>query len=97
MKSTISEKGQVTIPKRLRDRLGIRPGDELDFTEVDGRLMATKQVAEDPLERVYGAWSDQGWGFSSTEEFMAWARPHRFGTSEERDQVIDAGPRDAPS
>jgi AbrB family looped-hinge helix DNA binding protein len=31
MKTTVSEKGQVTIPKRLRDRLGIRPGEVLEL------------------------------------------------------------------
>ena len=33
MKAVVSEKGQVTIPKTLRDRLGIRPGQVLDFAE----------------------------------------------------------------
>src|SRR5450759_5210080 len=36
MKATVSEKGQVTIPKRLRERLGIRAGQMLDFEEPDG-------------------------------------------------------------
>lgn len=54
MKSTVSEKGQVTIPKPLRDRLGIRPGERLDFSEEQGRLVATKVRAQDPVEAVYG-------------------------------------------
>jgi len=54
MKATVSEKGQVTIPKKLRDRLGISAGQVLDFTEEKGRLMAQKVIAEDPVERVYG-------------------------------------------
>ena len=29
MKARVSEKGQVTIPKKLRERLGIRPGEVL--------------------------------------------------------------------
>jgi AbrB family looped-hinge helix DNA binding protein len=33
MTATVSEKGQVTVPKALRDRLGIRPGEVLDFDE----------------------------------------------------------------
>ncbi len=55
MKAMVSEKGQVTIPKRLRDRLGIRPGQVLDFEEDDGRLVARKAVREDPLEALYGS------------------------------------------
>ncbi len=54
MKAIVSEKGQVTIPKPLRDRLGIRPGQELDFDEERGRLVATKATAEDPVDAVYG-------------------------------------------
>lgn len=54
MKSTVSEKGQVTIPKRLRDALGIRPGAVLDFQEQKGRLVATKVTTRDPVDAVYG-------------------------------------------
>ncbi len=54
MKTIVSEKGQVTIPKLLRDRLGIRPGQVLEVREEAGRLVATKAVAEGPTDRVYG-------------------------------------------
>jgi antitoxin PrlF len=55
MKAVVSEKGQVTIPKRLRERLGIRPGQVLDFDEEAGRLVATKATPEqDPVAAVYG-------------------------------------------
>jgi AbrB family looped-hinge helix DNA binding protein len=54
MKSTVSEKGQVTIPKRLRERLGIRPGETLDFDEEGGRLVATKLTLRDAVDEVYG-------------------------------------------
>jgi AbrB family looped-hinge helix DNA binding protein len=55
MKVTVSEKGQVTIPKRLRERLDVRPGDQLDFIEEDGRLVARKTVEHDPVDSVYGS------------------------------------------
>ena len=45
MKTTVSEKGQITIPKRLRDRLGLRPGTILDFEEDRGRLVGRKLAA----------------------------------------------------
>lgn len=54
MKTIVSEKGQVTIPKALRDRLGILPGHVLDFQEDRGRLVATKQTVQDSIESVYG-------------------------------------------
>lgn len=31
MLSTVTDKGQVTLPKALRDRLGIRPGSKVEF------------------------------------------------------------------
>ena len=31
MFSTVTDKGQVTLPKAIRDRLGIRPGTRIDF------------------------------------------------------------------
>jgi len=55
MKATVSEKGQVTVPKPLRERLDIRPGDELDFREEDGQLIALKATREDPVDAVYGS------------------------------------------
>jgi AbrB family looped-hinge helix DNA binding protein len=54
MKTTISEKGQVTIPKTLRDRLGLLPGQVLDFREEKGKLVATKAQVEDPVGAVFG-------------------------------------------
>jgi antitoxin PrlF len=54
MRTTVSEKGQITVPKRLRERLGIRAGDQLELTEDGGRLVASKAVLGDPIASVYG-------------------------------------------
>ena len=54
MKTIVSEKGQITIPKKLRDRLGIRPGHALDFREERGRLVGVKAGTQDPVAAVYG-------------------------------------------
>jgi AbrB family looped-hinge helix DNA binding protein len=56
MKSTVvvSEKGQVTIPKRLRMRLGITPGTQLCFEERDGHLLASRVLPADPLDALVG-------------------------------------------
>lgn len=50
----VSEKGQVTIPKPLRDRLGIRPGQVLEFREDCGTLVASKGGHDDPVAKVTG-------------------------------------------
>ena len=54
MKAKVAERGQVTIPKSLRDRLGIRPGTLLDFSEEGGRLVAMKAETLDPVDQAYG-------------------------------------------
>jgi antitoxin PrlF len=66
MKATVSEKGQVTIPKRLRDRLGIRPGQVLDFEERAGELVARKTAAGEGVRSLYGV-IDLG---VSTDQFL---------------------------
>jgi AbrB family looped-hinge helix DNA binding protein len=38
----VTEKGQVTIPKPIRDRLGIVPGSEVDFVIRDGKTVLVK-------------------------------------------------------
>lgn len=58
MKATVTSKGQVTIPKALRDRLGITTGVVLDFHEEKGRLVAERVAADDPVAAVYGLFRD---------------------------------------
>ena len=57
--STITSKGQITIPKKVRERLHLREGDRLEFcVEEDGSLKLypiTKTV-----EEVFGAFSLKG-------------------------------------
>jgi antitoxin PrlF len=54
MKSRVAERGQVTIPKRLRERLGIEPGTLLEFSEEGGKLIAIKGEGRDSVSEVYG-------------------------------------------
>lgn len=54
MRKTLSDRGQVTIPKVLRDRLGMRPGAELEFEAQDGRIIVTKADDADSLTSVFG-------------------------------------------
>ena len=53
MKAIVAERGQVTIPKALRDKLGIRPGTALEFIAKDGTLVARK-AETDPVSQVFG-------------------------------------------
>lgn len=36
--STITSKGQITIPKEIRDLLNLHPGDRIDFIVENGRI-----------------------------------------------------------
>jgi antitoxin PrlF len=55
MKSVISEKGQVTIPKPLREKLGLRPGQILKFETKNGVLLGRKAVGDqNPVDAVRG-------------------------------------------
>jgi antitoxin PrlF len=38
---TLSPKGQITLPKELREKIGIRAGDEVVFTVVNGQIVMT--------------------------------------------------------
>ncbi len=54
MKARVAERGQVTIPKWLRERLGVKAGTVLEFSEDQGRLIAVKSTGADPVSEVYG-------------------------------------------
>ena len=51
----ITSKGQVTIPKGVRDELGIRPGDEVEFVRTNGGYEVQKRVAESPFDKYMGS------------------------------------------
>lgn len=52
---TVSEKGQVTIPKSLRDAFGIRPGDRLEFTQDGDGIKIRRRIDTDPFVRLRGS------------------------------------------
>jgi antitoxin PrlF len=54
MNAIVSEKGQVTIPKELRDKLGLRAGSILRFSDDKGVLNAHKLQVEDPIRKWRG-------------------------------------------
>jgi AbrB family looped-hinge helix DNA binding protein len=54
MKSTITSKGQITIPIRLRRKLNLKPGQVLEFDEKAGYLKATKVFDSQKMYGVIG-------------------------------------------
>jgi AbrB family looped-hinge helix DNA binding protein len=53
MKAVVADRGRVTIPKRLREKLGIRPGTILDFRKEAGTLVARKAKIANALDHWY--------------------------------------------
>jgi len=56
----ITTKGQVTIPKDVREALGIEPGDEIVFEKVEAGYRIQKQEpttaeGDDPFEKYRGS------------------------------------------
>ena len=51
----ISERGQITIPKALRDRFGLHHNVEVEISPTDRGLLIQKRVAAlHPVDRVAG-------------------------------------------
>ncbi|MBC7611144.1 MAG: AbrB/MazE/SpoVT family DNA-binding domain-containing protein [Polaromonas sp.] len=44
---TLAERGQIVIPKEVRDALGLKPGSKLQMRIEDGRLLIEKKVQLD--------------------------------------------------
>ena len=70
MKSRVGERGQITIPKTMRDRLGIRSGQEIEFEEHKDFLVMRKAVDSDSLEGLRGLVSWRG----SVDEYLVESR-----------------------
>ena len=51
----ISKRGQITIPKHLRERFGMNHNVEVEITPTErGLLIRKRTIAEHPVDRVYG-------------------------------------------
>lgn len=75
MTVTVTSKGQVTIPKPVRDRLGINPGSKVDFEVAeDGRAflrrVGNRAVRPSRFERMRGTAT----GGLTTDQIMALTR-----------------------
>ena len=76
MSTTLTIKGQVTIPKHVRDAVGLKPGSRVEFAVTDeGQVIirkagAAKPAQPDRFDRATGS-ADVRW---RTDELMALLR-----------------------
>jgi len=76
MSTTVTSKGQVTIPKPVRDRLNIKPGSAVDFVLADdGNVVLVKvgkkaAASKSRFDRIRGIMKTD----MTTDEIMALVR-----------------------
>ncbi len=80
--STISSKGQITVPLEVRQRLGLKAGDRVEFAMENGQtVLRPETAAENSFMKYVGALG----GFSTREEINAWVSEMR----DDEDRIED--------
>ncbi|HHW4680363.1 MAG TPA: AbrB/MazE/SpoVT family DNA-binding domain-containing protein [Xylella taiwanensis] len=63
MEATVAERGQITLPKRVRDALGLTKGTLLKV-ELDGGQIILRKSVDDAISRARGRFVLDDFGFS---------------------------------
>ncbi|MBO9356997.1 AbrB/MazE/SpoVT family DNA-binding domain-containing protein [Bordetella petrii] len=73
--TTLTSKGQVTIPKSVRDLLGLRPGAEISFDITDdGRVYLQPKAKTTEIKSRFRQLRGSAQGVMSTDQIMALTR-----------------------
>ena len=67
MEATVAERGQITLPKPVRDALGLTKGTVLKV-ELDGSRIVLRKSVDDAISRARGRFRLDG--FESTDDAM---------------------------
>ncbi|MEO0452599.1 MAG: AbrB/MazE/SpoVT family DNA-binding domain-containing protein [Verrucomicrobiota bacterium] len=67
MKATLTSKGQITLPVKLRRQLSLKSGDVLEFDETTPYLKAHKPFNEDQMDQILGRGKSRTEGRTSSE------------------------------
>ncbi len=67
--ATLTSKGQVTIPQEVRQRLGLKQGDQIAFEVEDGRTVLKPYRGED---NPFAAYAGALGSFETKEDISAW-------------------------
>lgn len=72
--STISSKGQITVPLEVRHRLGLKEGDRVEFVVEEGKTtIRPARGPANPFLKYIGALP----GFATVKQINAWIRSLR--------------------
>ena len=86
--STISSKGQVTVPIEVRHRLGLKEGDRVEFVFEDGRTFLRPGRQEtNPFDAYLGVLP----AFRSRKEINAWIRDLRDEEAQDENSGEEGG------
>ena len=70
--STITSKGQVTVPVEIRRKLGLRQGDRVEFSEKGADTVIRRAPdVENPFERYKGAFKGLGGDLQAINRWIA--------------------------
>lgn len=70
----VTIKGQVTIPQYIREKLGIVPNTEIDFTEEGGRVYLIRKTTTNPRKNKFRHFRGIATVKMSTDEIMSLTR-----------------------
>ncbi|HWK94036.1 MAG TPA: AbrB/MazE/SpoVT family DNA-binding domain-containing protein [Pseudolabrys sp.] len=72
MTTTVNAKGQVTLPKKIRDASGIKPGDKVEVraTASGGVYIEKAGKKDDYKARLYALAEQRLFGDGTTDEIM---------------------------
>jgi AbrB family looped-hinge helix DNA binding protein len=73
----VTSKGQVTIPKHIRERLGIKTGDELEFVENERGVITVRRYREPGSIYKWLGYAKDAFPGMSSDEVMEELRGRR--------------------
>lgn len=79
----VGERGQVTLPKKLREEFDISGGDEVEIRKESGKIVIERPITRDDLAAGYRARAEQ---LRELHDEMA-------GTSREADEYLGDAPK----
>ena len=75
MTSTLTSKGQITIPKNVRDQLSLKPGDQVEFRQSNRGVVLKRHVDVERMRAVIGCFKEELKDFNSEEWIEACRGP----------------------